>query len=239
MGNRVFGFDAKGRIRRRALLVGAGGMILGGCSRSFDVSSMGLDNMVTGTIRPKISIDSGVSTPALMYASVRDGAFTIPEVPHQRVPRELQRQIVQDPTGERPGTIVVRLSERRLYLVQQGGEAVRYGVGIGREGFLWSGRAVVRYKRQWPVWTPPAEMIARQPELEKWRGGQPGGLENPLGARALYLFNERGDTGYRIHGSPEWWTIGQSMSSGCVRMINQDVIDLHDRVPDGSPVVVA
>lgn len=239
MGDGFGDFHAGGRLGRRAFIAAAGGALLGGCSRGFDVGAAGLDDFATGSIRPRISIDSGVTTPALMYASVQDGAFTVPEVPYQKMPRELQRQIVPDPTGERPGTIVVRLSERRLYLVQPGGEAVRYGVGIGREGFLWSGRAMVRYKRQWPVWTPPAEMIARQPELEKWRGGQPGGLTNPLGARALYLFNEHGDTGYRIHGSPEWWTIGQSMSSGCVRMINQDVIDLHDRVPDATPVVVA
>ena len=237
MSNGSQGFGA-GRLGRRAFLAAAGGALIGGCTRTIDVGSIGLDDFSTGSIRPRISIDQGITSPALMYASVQDGPFTVPEIPYEKVPREFRRQIVPDPTGERPGTIVVSLAERRLYLVQSGGDALRYGVGIGREGFLWSGRAVVRYKRQWPVWTPPAEMIARQPELEKWRGGQPGGLDNPLGARALYLFTERGDTGYRIHGSPEWWTIGQSMSSGCVRMINQDVIDLHDRVPDGAPVVV-
>lgn len=226
------------RLDRRAFIAVAGSALVAGCTRTFDAATMGLDDLSTGSIRPRISVDRGVTSSELMYASVQDGPFTVPGIPYERVPRELRRQIVPDPTGERPGTIVVNLSERRLYLVQPGGEAVRYGVGIGREGFSWSGRATVRYKRHWPVWTPPSEMIARQPELVKWRGGQPGGLDNPLGARALYLFDERGDTGYRIHGSPEWWTIGQSMSSGCVRLINQDVIDLHDRVPDGSPVVV-
>lgn len=233
-----------GRLGRRAFIVAAGSALAAGCTRAMDigsmgdVGSMGLDNLSTGGIRPRISVDRGVTSSELMYASSQDGPFTVPGIPYEKVPREFRRQMVPDPTGERPGTIVVNLSERRLYLVQPGGEAVRYGVGIGREGFLWSGRATVRYKRHWPVWTPPSEMIARQPELAKWRGGQPGGLDNPLGARALYLFNESGDTGYRIHGSPEWWTIGQSMSSGCVRLINQDIIDLHDRVPDGSPVVV-
>ena len=106
------------------------------------------------------------------------------------------------------------------------------------EGFLWSGRANIQYGKKWPTWTPPAEMIKRKPELEKWRGGQPGGLENPLGARALYIFKDGQDTGFRVHGSPEWWTIGQAMSSGCVRMINQDVIDLYNRVSGKTPIVV-
>ncbi|TIU08480.1 MAG: L,D-transpeptidase, partial [Mesorhizobium sp.] len=146
--------------------------------------------------------------------------------------------IVVDPTGEQPGTIVVHSQERLLYLVQPGGDAIRYGVGIGKEGFRWSGRANIQYGKEWPVWTPPAEMIARKPELVKWQGGQPGGLENPLGARALYIYQNGQDTGYRIHGSPEWWSIGQAMSSGCVRLINQDIIDLYSRVSRKNPVVV-
>ena len=122
--------------------------------------------------------------------------------------------------------------------MQPGGDALRYGVGIGKDGFLWSGRANIQYGKKWPTWTPPKEMIARKPELEKWRGGQPGGLDNPLGARALYIFKDGQDTGFRVHGSPEWWTIGQAMSSGCVRMINQDVIDLYNRVNGKTPIVV-
>jgi lipoprotein-anchoring transpeptidase ErfK/SrfK len=93
-------------------------------------------------------------------------------------------------------------------------------------------------KREWPTWTPPSEMIKRQPELEKWRGGQPGGLQNPLGARALYLFNKGGDTGYRLHGTPEWNSIGKAMSSGCIRLINQDIIDLYERTENGAKVIV-
>ena len=162
-------------------------------------------------------------------------AFSCPKYRSRRWIRNFAAQIVVDPTGEAPGTIVVQLQERHLYLVQPGGDAIRYGVGIGRDGFLWSGRANVQYGKKWPTWTPPAEMIARKPELEKWRGGQPGGLENPLGARALYIFKDSQDTGFRIHGSPEWWTIGQAMSSGCVRMINQDVIDLYNRVSGKAP----
>ncbi|TJV12984.1 MAG: L,D-transpeptidase, partial [Mesorhizobium sp.] len=113
--------------------------------------------------------------------------------------------------------------------------------GLGRAGFEWSGDAVVQWKQKWPKWTPPAEMIARQPEYAKYsaeNGGMPGGLTNPLGARALYLFEGNEDTLYRLHGSPEWFSIGKSVSSGCVRLINQDIIDLYDRVPNKTPVIV-
>jgi lipoprotein-anchoring transpeptidase ErfK/SrfK len=173
-----------------------------------------------------------------MYAGITEGPYVLPQIPYEKIPKEYRRQIVQDPTGEQPGTIVVDLQNKFLYLVQPGGDALRYGVGIGRAGFEWSGRANIQYKKQWPVWTPPSEMIARKPEVAKWAKGQPGGPENPLGARALYIFKDGTDTGYRIHGTPEWWTIGQNMSSGCVRMINQDVIDLYNRVGNKAIVVV-
>ena len=144
------------------------------------------------------------------------------------------RQVVSDPTGEPAGTIVVDTSQHFLYLVLGNGQAMRYGVGLGRDGFEWAGRANVQWKRKWPKWTPPAEMIARQPELAKYsvdNGGMPPGLDNPLGARALYIFQNGEDTLYRLHGSPEWNSIGRSVSSGCVRLMNQDIIDLYDRVP--------
>jgi lipoprotein-anchoring transpeptidase ErfK/SrfK len=173
-----------------------------------------------------------------MYAGLTDGGFAVPEVPYLKVDPKFRRQIVVDPTGEAPGTIVVHTQERFLYLVQPEGEAIRYGVGVGKDGFRWSGRANIQYGKEWPTWTPPREMIARKPELVKWQGGQPGGLENPLGARALYIYQNNQDTGYRIHGSPEWWSIGKAMSSGCVRLINQDIIDLYSRVSKKNPVVV-
>lgn len=223
-------------LTRRMFLVGSAAGLAGGCSLSNGFS--GLDMSPTGAIRPKISVDAAITSPELMYASVNEGPHSLPAVPFKDVPREYRRQIVADPTGEAPGTIVVDLKNRFLYLVQPGGEAIRYGVGIGREGFLWSGRANIQFKRQWPTWTPPSEMIGRQPELEKYRGGMPGGPHNPLGARALYIFKDGVDTQYRVHGSPEWWTIGKSMSSGCVRMINQDVIDLYNRVGGEAPIVV-
>jgi lipoprotein-anchoring transpeptidase ErfK/SrfK len=136
---------------------------------------------------------------------------------------------------------VVDTTGHFLYLVQPGGRAIRYGVGLGRAGFEWSGNAVVQWKQKWPKWTPPDEMIARQPELTKYsakNGGMPGGLMNPLGARALYLFQNGKDTLYRLHGSPEWNSIGKSVSSGCVRLMNQDIIDLYSRVPAKTPVIV-
>ncbi|HEU4987221.1 MAG TPA: L,D-transpeptidase [Rhizobiaceae bacterium] len=176
-----------------------------------------------------------------MYGPVFDEGYEIPAIPVEKVDPRLFRQVVPDPTGERPGTIVVDTSSHYLYLVLGNGQAMRYGVGLGRAGFEWAGRAVVQYKRKWPKWTPPAEMIARQPELEKYsveNGGMPPGLDNPLGARALYIFQDGVDTLYRLHGSPEWWTIGKSVSSGCVRLMNQDIIDLYDRVPGKAPILV-
>ena len=227
-------------VSRRVFLVGLGAASVAGCSQTLEsIEIPTLDLESTGSIRPKISVDKDVTDPNVMYAGITEGPYVLPAIPYQKVPRQFQRQIVPDPTGEAPGTIVVNLKDKFLYYVQPGGDALRYGVGIGKAGFEWSGRANVQYKKQWPVWTPPPEMIRRKPELEKWRGGQPGGPENPLGARALYLFQNGNDTGYRIHGSPEWWSIGQSMSSGCVRMINQDVIDLYNRVNGKTEVVVA
>jgi lipoprotein-anchoring transpeptidase ErfK/SrfK len=233
--------DEPGLISRRAALIGLGSAALlgtAGCSRSVDMSALQLDNVTTGSIRPRISVDKQVTRPELMYASFTDSGNTLPEIPFAKINPKFRRQIVVDPTGEQPGTIVVHLQERFLYLVQPGGDAIRYGVGIGKDGFVWSGRANIQYKKEWPTWTPPSEMIGRRPELEKFRGGQPGGLTNPLGARALYIFKDGNDTLFRVHGSPEWWSIGTAVSSGCVRMINQDVIDLYNRVPTKTPIVV-
>jgi lipoprotein-anchoring transpeptidase ErfK/SrfK len=176
-----------------------------------------------------------------MYRAMPEERFPLPAVDLSKINPKFYRRLVDDPTGETPGTIVVDTRSFFLYLVRPGGKAMRYGVGLGRAGFEWSGRAQVLWKQAWPKWTPPDEMIARQPELAKWsadNGGMPPGLENPLGARALYIFEDDVDTLYRIHGSPEWWTIGKSVSSGCVRMINQDVIDLFDRVATPTPILV-
>jgi lipoprotein-anchoring transpeptidase ErfK/SrfK len=141
------------------------------------------------------------------------------------------RTTVTYPTNHKPGTIVVNTAERRLYLVLGNGQALRYGIGVGRDGFTWSGVKTVTSKREWPSWTPPEQMLRRRPDLPRF---MPGGPDNPLGARALYL----GSTLYRIHGSNEPETIGQAVSSGCFRLTNEDVIDLYERVNVGATVVV-
>jgi lipoprotein-anchoring transpeptidase ErfK/SrfK len=144
-----------------------------------------------------------------------------------RIPRETVRY--DGPHA--PGTVVVNTSERRLYFILPGSQALRYGIGVGREGFQWSGAEVVSRKQEWPDWRPPAEMLQRRPDLPRYMAGGP---ENPLGARALYL----GQSLYRIHGSNEPETIGHAVSSGCIRMLNDDVVDLYERVKVGTPVVV-
>ena len=143
----------------------------------------------------------------------------------------IARQTVSYPSKLKPGTIVVETAERRLYFVLPGGEAIKYGIGVGRDGFRWSGQHTITRKAEWPGWTPPAEMRKRVPDLPAY---MPGGPDNPLGARALYI----GATLYRLHGTSEPWTIGQAVSSGCIRLTNEDIIDLYDRVKVGSLVVV-
>ncbi len=174
----------------------------------------------------------------MRYAAIEDGEFTIPAIPGNRIDRQFWRQVVDDPFGELPGTLVVDTPNRFLYLTLQDKQALRVGIGVGKQGFTWSGRATIQMKRRWPTWTPPREMIERVPELEKWAKGQPPGLDNPLGARALYIYQGGRDTLYRVHGSPEWWSIGTAASSGCIRLTNHDIVDLFERVPNGSPILV-
>jgi lipoprotein-anchoring transpeptidase ErfK/SrfK len=143
----------------------------------------------------------------------------------------IPREVVAYGGPEKPGTIIISTNERRLYYVLDGGQALRYGVGVGRPGFEWSGVRRITNKREWPDWTPPSQMIARRPDLPRH---MEGGIDNPLGARAMYI----GGTLYRIHGSNEPDTIGQAVSSGCIRMTNYDVVDLYDRVKVGTKVVV-
>lgn len=143
----------------------------------------------------------------------------------------LRRQIVRYPTNEPSGTIIIDTPNTYLYLVLDGGRALRYGIGVGREGFTWSGVEHITRMSEWPDWRPPAEMIARQPYLPRFMAGGPG---NPMGARALYL----GDTVYRIHGTNDPSTIGQRVSSGCIRLANADIIDLYGRIKPGAKVVV-
>lgn len=148
---------------------------------------------------------------------------------------ETTRELVEDPTHQSPGTITVDTKERALYLSLPNGRAWRYGVGVGREGFTWRGRTRIGRKESWPSWTPPAAMLKRRPDLPRY---MTGGEDNPLGARAMYLYSGNHDTGFRIYGSNEPWTIGHAVSSGCIRMLNQDVSDLFSRVKVGATVVV-
>lgn len=178
---------------------------------------------------------------AAKYSARPDERFPLPAIDPAILAPDYRRKRVSYDTVEKPGTLIVDTSKFHLYLVEPAGSAMRYGVGLGRAGFEWSGRARVAWKRPWPTWTPPDTMIARDPELEKWsvrNGGMPPGLENPLGARALYIFEGKVDTLYRLHGTNEPESIGKAVSSGCVRMINQDAIDLYERVKSGSPIVV-
>jgi lipoprotein-anchoring transpeptidase ErfK/SrfK len=173
-----------------------------------------------------------------IYASRADGERTIPAIDVTAFHRELLRKQVDYPSAEAPGTIVIDTKGPFLYFVEPEGRATRYGIAIGREGFGWTGNGTIARAARWPRWTPPPEMIERDPSLAKWAGGQPGGVSNPLGARALYIFFGGADSGFRIHGTNTPKSIGWAASSGCFRMLNQDVIDLYDRVQMGAKVVV-
>jgi lipoprotein-anchoring transpeptidase ErfK/SrfK len=154
------------------------------------------------------------------------------------------RKVVTYPSLEPPGTIIIDPGSHFLYLVQGGGQAIRYGVGVGVEGFGWSGMALVHTKQEWPDWYPPVEMLQRKPELREHMVqlqsglGMKGGPENPIGARALYLWQGNKDTLYRIHGTNDPTTIGHNVSSGCIRLTNDDVVDLYNRTPVGTKVIV-
>ncbi len=218
-------------LARRAFLVGASAFTLAGCVSTRQPVPM---------MAPVVKVEPEPVVP-LMYTAMPNEPFPIPEVDVSQVDRRFWRTEVDYPTEERPGTLIVDTPGKYLYHVKPEGRATRYGIGVGREGFAWSGRAIVAYKRKWPRWTPPDSMVARQPELEPYsiaNGGMDPGLNNPLGSRALYIHEGGRDTLYRLHGTPEAFSIGHAVSSGCIRLLNQDVIHLHDEVRDGSPIVV-
>ena len=162
---------------------------------------------------------------------VEDQPGVQPSAEQEQLDPQFQRQLVFYRTGAAPGTIVIQTAERFLYLVQGNNRAMRYGIGVGRDGFQWQGLVKISRKTEWPDWRPPPEMIERQPYLPRFMAGGPG---NPLGARAMYL----GATVYRIHGTNQPETIGSAVSSGCFRLVNPDVIDLYERVPVGTKVIV-
>jgi lipoprotein-anchoring transpeptidase ErfK/SrfK len=180
-------------------------------------------NAFTNSAEPAVAVRSDVQQVA---------------VARQPAPK-FRRKVVKLVTGEKPGTIIVDTNNKFLYLVEGNNKATRYGIGVGREGFGWSGVVKVQRKAEWPRWVPPKEMIARErknghilPEFQE------GGIDNPLGARALYLYKGKSDSGFRIHGTNQPWTIGLNMSSGCIRMMNKDVEHLYSRTPIGTKVIV-
>jgi lipoprotein-anchoring transpeptidase ErfK/SrfK len=220
------------RMARRAVL-GFGALSLAGCVTD-TVSLTPQPAVADGSPRP------GARPPA-MYRAVSDGGFDIPEVDVSVIDAQFWRTEVAYATDAKPGTLVVDTPNKHLYHVLPNGRATRYGVGVGREGFEWSGRAVVAYGKAWPRWVPPDSMILRQPDLKRYAasaGGMQPGLRNPLGARALYIHENGADTLYRLHGTNEPESIGKAVSSGCIRLLNQDVVHLYENTRNGTPIVV-
>ena len=218
-------------IDRRSLLLGSP-FLLSGCVTS------------PATQRPS---QAAISRPdmveadyASIYAAIDGEPFPVPAVDLSEIEPDFLRREVGYRTAERPGTVIVDPGERYAYLVGEGGRAIRYGIGVGKEeGFNFRGAATVARKAQWPRWTPTPDMIRREPQrYGRYAEGLAGGAGNPLGPRALYLYRDGRDTLYRLHGTVEPWTIGTMVSSGCIRLLNQDIMDLYRRVPVGSRVVV-
>lgn len=202
------------------------------------LSALLLSACVEGSMGTSTPAQAPVATDETIYAARSDGEFTVPALPVADIPEAYRRQVVEYPNEQAPGTIIIDPSKRLLYYVLDKKKAIRYGIAVGAEGFGWSGESLVANKKHWPTWTPPKEMIERKPHLKQYEKGQPGGPTNPLGARAIYLESGGVDYGYRIHGTPEWKSIGRNASSGCFRMINQDVMDLYERVQGGEKVIV-
>jgi len=181
---------------------------------------------------------SGQATASAHGSNSAEEPFPISFEDYETVDTDYVPRLVDYETGEPKGTIVVDPDNRFLYLVLGHGRAKRYGIGVGREGFGWAGTALIKRKAKWPSWVPPEDMQLRDKQAAKWRKGMPGGPQNPLGARALYLYQGEVDTLYRIHGTSEPESIGRAVSSGCIRMLNPDIVELFDRVPLGTKVVV-
>ena len=229
--------SAKGSflLSRRALIVGAP-LLLAACQSS-GVGTTGA--ALTGAAPNTPPLPGEDFDYASAYAALTDYDFKVPAIPYKNFDRKYWRQVVDYDSRHGAGTIIVDPYSKFLYWTLPCGKALRYGIGVGKAGFAWSGDAKVRVKRVWPLWRPPREMIARNPGLEKyWKDGYPRGPKNPLGARALDLWQGSVDTLYRIHGTKEPSSIGRSVSSGCIRMWNQDILDLFERVPTHTKVVV-
>lgn len=215
------GFAEDGALSRRSFLLASvsslGALALGGCNTTDSISQ---------------------AEAAKIYAALPHEKFPVPAVDVTKVEPKYYRQTVQYETDEVPGTIIVDPSNYFVYRIEGDGLATRYGANVGRQGFLWSGEAYVGRKAEWPVWTPPKEMMIRQPETRKYAGGMPGGLENPLGARTLYLYQNGAYTLYTIYSTIDAETIGTNLTSGCTGLLTQDMMDLYDRTPVKTKVIV-
>ena len=210
-----------GPLSRRSFLcgsaVGLGALGLAGCATSGDMS---------------------LAEAAKIYGPVPDKKFPIPAVEVSKINPKYYRRTVRYDTKEAPGTIIIDPSNYYVYRIEGDGNATRYGANVGRDGFRWSGDAYVGRKAEWPIWTPPKEMILRQPEARQYAGGMPPGLENPLGARTLYLYQNGRYTLYTIYSTSDPETIGNGITSGCTGLLTQDMMDLYDRTPIKTKVVV-
>ena len=213
----------------KVVLIAAIPAFISACSPSD--STQGLSIGLTKTTPEVINYASA-------YASVEDDEIVLPAFDYSKQRDRYLRQEVRYSGRERAGSIVIDTTGPFLYFVMGGKRAMRYGIAVGREGFEWDGDTVINSKQHWPTWTPPKEMIARSPRLKEFENGMPAGVDNPLGARAMYLFKDGRDTMYRIHGTNRPFSIGKNASSGCFRMVNQDVIDLYERVQPGTKVKV-
>lgn len=209
-------------LTRRAFIIGMP-LIVAGCTSTQD-----------------LKVETNVSKLySEMYGAVHDERFPVPAPNLKKIDPQFYRQEVAYNSGYTPGTIIIDTKRRFLFLQQENGKALRYGIGVGKAGLEFEGIGVVQYKREWPSWTPTRDMIKREPErYGPLAAGMAPGPTNPLGARALYLFKDGKDTLYRIHGSNEDWSIGKAVSSGCIRLLNQDIMDLYRRVQSGAQVVV-
>lgn len=222
----VHSFPIRGVIR--ALSASCLALSVSACAAASDKRSLQLS--------PRPAVDPQY---ARIYGVMNDGDALIPAIDVAETDPKNVMQVVDYKSDQPPGAVVVDPKARFLYLILEGGKAMRYGVGVGKAGLEFQGAADVARKASWPGWTPTSNMIERDPErYEPWARGMEGGIRGPLGARALYLYQNGQDTFYRIHGTNEPWSIGQAVSSGCIRLLNQDIIDLNRRVPKGSRVVV-
>ncbi|MGO4526666.1 L,D-transpeptidase family protein [Microvirga sp. 2MCAF35] len=219
-GGALLGHRA-GLLSRRSFLIGS----------AAGVGALGLAGCVT-------SDGMSFAEASKVYGPMPDEKFPIPAVDVSKVDPKYYRKTVRYDTKEAPGTIIVDPANYYVYRIEEGGNATRYGANVGRDGFRWSGDAYVGRKGEWATWTPPKEMIRRQPEAAKYAGGMPGGLDNPLGARTLYLYQNGAYTLYTIYASSDAESIGSGITSGCVGLLSQDMIHLYDRTPVKTKVVV-